>query len=706
MTLTRRHCWLHITAVALVACACYVNSLWNGFALDDNFIVLGNSRVHQLSDQGQIWLTPYWTAYGKSLGLYRPLAIFGYALQWAAADGKPWIFHAVNVLLHAGVSVLAWVLLMRMGSPAANTAVTRDRATDGNAAVPSSTGNGHGWLSVTPAGALIGALIFAVHPLHTEVVANVVGQAELIAAAAVLAICAIHAGRPAGPGIGYGRLLLILLLFGIGMLAKEGAVVAPGLLVAIDVAQGRVRLSRPSIGRYLGRMGGPFAFMATTLLAYMLLRFSVLDSIGGADAAPSLPFLRDEGRVFSALRAWPEYVRLIFFPLDLTADYSPGVVLPVTTFTPMVILGALLLIGTIGLALATPVRPAVGVPAAWFLIAVFPVSNLVMPIGVLLAERVLYLPSVAVAFIAAFAWPALVERTARRRWLAPALAALVIVAFGARSFIRNADWKSTHTVWEALVRDRPESYRSQWINALYASERGDEATALAYKEIAYRIWPDDPALLNEIAAAYLANGQPQRAIPLLERALEIADYLEQTPARIAYAYLGLRRYEDALEATLHSTRVGFDPVTTLTLRAQAYEGLQRHDWAAGTWRVVASRRAGRLWTTWAMLARSLARLGDSTAGLAAADTAIRLTPDDATAVRHDIEQLRDAIGRGCFGGASSHTDAPIDRPSSCHDPLQDWPFLTARNAKEVATALQNATSRAGSGVGSGSRRNE
>jgi tetratricopeptide (TPR) repeat protein len=469
-------------------------------------------------------------------------------------------------------------------------------------------------------------------------------------------------------------------------------------LVAIDVAQRRVRLTRAGVAAYLDRMGAPIAFMALTLLGYLLLRYSVLDSIGGVDAAPSLPFLREEGRVYSALRAWPEYVRLLFFPLDLSADYAPGVVLPATSFTPMVILGTLLLASTVALALATPLTPMAGLPAAWFFICVFPVSNLVMPIGVLLAERVLYLPSVAVALIAAFAWPSLTARVAQRRWLAPACAALILLAFGARTFIRNPDWKSTRAVWHSLVRDRPELYRSQWINAFYATERGDHETALAYSEIANRIWPDDPALLNEIAAGYIARGQAARAIPLLERAYAIADYLDHTPARMAYAYLSLQRYDRALDASLQSARVGFDPVTTLTLRAQAYEGLGRHQWAAGTWRVVTRRPAGRSWTTWSRLARALARIGDTAASLAAADSAIMLTPAEATAVRSNLEQLRSAIRRNCFAGASSHAAAPKATPSSCVDPTHDWPFLTGRNAKEVANALQNATSAAQSGA--------
>src|SRR5512134_598848 len=131
-----------IAAVVLAALATYANSLLNGFALDDEPIILGNARVHQLADQAAIWLTPYWPEHGSRAGLYRPFAIFAYALQWMAGNGAPWVFHLVSVLLHAAVCVLALLLLRRIFDSAA---------------------------------ALAGALIFAVHPLHTEAVANVVG---------------------------------------------------------------------------------------------------------------------------------------------------------------------------------------------------------------------------------------------------------------------------------------------------------------------------------------------------------------------------------------------------------------------------------------------------------------------------------------------------------------------------------------------------
>lgn len=639
--------------VALVALATFATSLFNGFALDDNYIIAGNPRVHQLQDLGAIWLTPYWPANGELLGLYRPLAIFGYALQWAVGGGEPWVFHAMNVCLHIVVSLLVLVLLRRLAGPSA---------------------------------ALVGALLFAVHPLHTEVVANVVGQAEMIAAAGVIAACIVHAARPdprTAPGA--KRLAAIVGLYLLALLAKEGAVVLPGLLIAVDAAQGRLRLGRRNLALYAKDMAFPLIVLAAALAAYLALRVHVLGSVGGIDAAPNLPFLREEHRIFSALRAWPEYVRLLVWPFDLSADYSPGVILPASGFTPMVVLGTILLAATAVLALATPAVPAVGLPAAWFLIAVFPVSNLVLPIGVLLAERVLYLPSVAICLAAA----AIVDRVRitsplRARRFATAGTAALFVAFSAKSAQRNPDWKDTPAVWDALVRDHPESYRSQWVNGFRMRQQGALDLARQYFEVAYRIWPDDAQLLNALAGVWIEQGEYLKAIPLLERSRQLSDVLQDTEVLLAYAFLTQDRYADALTAANRAGPLGADPATFLALRAQALDGMGRYAEATEAWRTAVRLPGGRAWPFWSSLARSLARTGHDGEALAAADSAAALST--APAILAGIEVLKRVITDQCYAPEG----IPTESESGCSDPLEDWAPVLPSGAQEIATDLQNA----------------
>lgn len=622
--------------VLLVAAAVYANSLANGFALDDTFIIQANRRVHDFTDQHAIWLRPYWPAYGPELGLWRPLAIFMYSAQWAIAGDSPLLFHAVNVLMHGIASVLAFILLRRI------------------------TGS--------VAGALVGGLLFAVHPVHTEVVANVVGQAELIAAITTFSACLLHLSRPEGMDIDWRRRIALVVLFLLGVLAKESAIVLPALLVALDLAQGRVRPVRADLRRYAGALAMPVFLFAAASIAYFAVRVDVLGSIGGVDAAPSLPFLRQEHRVLVAFRGWLEYVRLLVLPIRLASDYSPGVILPVEGWTPMVAVGAVTLLATAALAAATPWSPRRGFPAAWLLITMLPTSNLFLPIGVVVAERLLYTPSLCVALVAAWITVAVKEAALpRTRRLATALAAIVLVLMSARTIIRNPDWDGTLTIFAALARDFPESYRAQWHNGSRMFMVKQYETGEEYMQLAHRIWPDDPALLNELAFLMIGRMAYDSAASYLERSRELTPWIPRTQILLAQAYVGAGRHDDALRTAHDAIAIGANADLIYPLMAQAYEGLGRFEEAIAAWRVTVRLPLGSFWNYRARLARALARGGYTDEALTAADSAEAHVPARDTAGLAVMRELRLAIRAGCFAGGGV-------RPG-CPDPVGDWGLL-------------------------------
>ncbi|MGQ0560263.1 MAG: tetratricopeptide repeat protein [Gemmatimonadota bacterium] len=617
-----------LSAVFGAAVLVYVNSLWNGFAYDDVWIVLRNDRVHQLRDVGRIWLTPYWPSFGSELGLYRPLTIFAFALEWAIGGGAAWVFHLANVLLHAFASVLVFVLIERLFSLRA---------------------------------AIAGGLVFALHPLHTEAVANVVGQGELLAAIGVLAACIIYVGRPAGLALDRRRQIAIFILYGLALLAKESAVVLPGLLVLLDFAQRRVELSRAGLRRYVASAGFTIAMFCVILAAYLTLRLSVLGNLAGTDAAPGLPYLREDYRLLNAFRAWPEFVRLLFFPLDLVVDYSPGVIFPVESVTPMVALGIVLVCATVALFLATPWRPRAGLVAGWFVLTILPVSNFFFPIGVLIAERTLYLPSVAVCFLAGYAWEAAMASAVREtRRLAVVVAAAIAIGFGARTAIRNGDWDSLTTVWDGLARDHPESYRSQWVNALSVWNQGRPDLAEKYFQLAERIWPRDSQFLTEFGNFYIGQRQYDKAIEYLERSRAMTPFVPRTHEYLGYAYLYGGRPEAALATAHHANGMaGSHKALTYALIAGAYDRLGRHDEAAGAWRAAAASPNGDLWLNHALLARALARAGRTDEALTAAGVALKKTQDQPSLIKV-VRRLESAIRAGCY------------RNGRACDPLEGW----------------------------------
>jgi Tfp pilus assembly protein PilF len=648
--------------VFMVAAAVYINSAWNGFALDDTFIVEMNSRVHDLTDLRSIWLTPYWTFYGPELGLWRPLTIFLFAVQWAIGDGAPWVFHTVNIGLHAVASVLVFVLLRRFAP-----------------GIP----------------ALVGALLFAVHPVHTEAVANVVGQAELVGAVAVFAACLIHSGRGSGLAVSWPRRLALIALFLVGLTTKESTVVLPGLLVIVDFAQRRVRPTLRGLADYADAMLMPILLLSVTLAAYLLVRFDVMGgTLAGVDAAPALPYLREEYRVLNALRAFPEFLRLLFFPLDLASDYSPAMILPVEAVRPMVVLGALLLVIVTFLALLTPWLPALGFAPAWFLLGILTVSNLFFPVGVLVAERTLYLPSFALSALAAFAWHAAAPRASQpMRRLAPLLLVGILIAGAARTWIRNPDWDSTPAVWEALYRDSPESYRAQWVQASLSAAAGNLQLAREHYELAYRIYPRDGHFLADYGSFLMRGGNYRVGVPMMERADRESTFSREVPLVLGFGYVATGRYREALEAFQRAESRGAPPFSTMPLRANAYRGLGDYDRAIGAWRVAIRHASAPNWRLWGYLARDLAYMGDHDAAAAAFDSARIVAAGDSAGLA-TTERAHAALEAGCFelpddGSTGLEEGFAAAGTPEC-DPLGHWIHFVP--PAQIANPLQNATS--------------
>jgi tetratricopeptide (TPR) repeat protein len=645
--------------VALAAIAVHLNSIANGFALDDGYIVQLNGRVHDLTNFSRIWLTPYWPFLGQELGLYRPLTIFLFALQWAVGDGAAWVFHAVNVGLHGLVTVLSYLLLGRLTNRTA---------------------------------AFVGALIFAVHPIHTEAVANVVGQAEIVTAAAVLGACLLHAARPEGLAVSWPRRLLLALLFLIALAAKESAVVLPALLVLTDFAQQRVPLSARGLSDYARAILMPGFLLAAVLAWYLIIRFDVMGSIIGSNAAPAMPYLREEYRLLNALRAFPEFLRLLFFPQDLSADYAPAVIMPVETVRPMVILGGMLILVVTALAALTPWLPAIGFPAAWFAISIVTVSNLFFPIGVLVAERTLYLPSFAVSAIAAFAWQAAAARkpNASRR-LAAAAVALVIALGAAKTWSRNPDWRDTNTLWSATYRDNPHSYRSQWVQAALLDAAGRTDQAAVHYQLAYEIYPRDTQFTSVYANFLIGRGRYADAVTMLEAVRESPPFTAFSASVLAHAYLSTGRYEEALEMVEYAEVNGGDRATSMALRAYAYEGLGNGEQALAAWRTTVRYSTGPTWRAWAFLARALAYNDRPREAMAAADSARAAVEDPG--VIPIVEAVQRALREGCYESGSLAAPpagtgfAGLTRPDC--DELGEW--FSFPDPVQSATHLQNAT---------------
>jgi hypothetical protein len=464
---------LLVAAVALVSLLVYANSLSNGFSLDDIFIIEKNHQIHFLSNLSRFFGQDYFEP-SMRMGLYRPLVISSFALTVAVAGDGPLGFHVGNVLLHAANSVLLLLLVLRL---------TGDRG--------------------LAAGA---GLLFAAHAVHTEAVANVsFGRPELMAAC--FGLLALHLSISSRRSQGTRATLATagcLAAFLLAVLSKESAASLLGVIVLIDWLYGREEASpslaglahtlRSGSGRYLG--------LALAVAACVGLRWSAI----GDQIVPPVPFVDNPlgalpagWRVVNAALITLRYGGLLLFPWTLRSDYSyDAIPLVIDPSDSALWMGLPLL--ALGLAAAVwsyRHDREIFFGLAFLSLTFAAGSNLLLPIGTILGERLLYLPSAGFCVAAVRTLQRVVESSplpdARR---GAAIAAVVLLAsglHGVRAAARNPVWADDETLRLHDVSLQPRSVKLQSNAGAAFLERGEPERALAHFEAAM-VSPISPAI--------------------------------------------------------------------------------------------------------------------------------------------------------------------------------------------------------------------
>ena len=118
----KKQCILLLPAV--LAAALFCNTLPGDFVFDDVAIIRDNPTIRTLAAPGRFFTSTYWEATGRNSGLYRPLTMLTYALNYALHGLQPAGYHLLNVLLHSiNTLLVTWILLRLGGSLGAACAV-------------------------------------------------------------------------------------------------------------------------------------------------------------------------------------------------------------------------------------------------------------------------------------------------------------------------------------------------------------------------------------------------------------------------------------------------------------------------------------------------------------------------------------------------------------------------------------------------------
>ncbi len=440
--------------VAVVAAVVSLNVLPNDYCLDDVLIVRDSVKVNDPGQWGAVWTTDHWSATRGSNPnrdlLYRPISLSSYRLVRTIFGPSAFPQHAVNLLLYAFSCALIVRFCRRLGG--------------GESACRLA---GYG---------------FAVLPIHTEVVASVVGRSDLLATLGVL--LALLAHRRSLTAVGsrraWWRAMAALAAFA-AMGAKESAICVVPILLLFDAYW--CRAARASSARstwWDWRTVLRLAYVLVPVVAYSVLRTQALE--GRLYQQPPLTktvnVLVDapaEQQVLGVVQLVGMYIAKTVWPAVLSIKYSAnGVVLARSVLDPHVLLG-----------LGVIVAFAAGAIVAWrrgdrraallattLAVSYLPTANALVLMQVFFAERIWFLPSAWLALLLGW-WlgPYVCDR---RLWIP-----LGVIGFSltARGWIRCGEWRDNGTLYAAAYRDQPDAMGplhlyGQWLVAQGDLERG------------------------------------------------------------------------------------------------------------------------------------------------------------------------------------------------------------------------------------------
>ena len=403
----------------------FSNSFQSGFILDNKGLLL-DPRIRDLTPENiaLILKHSYWWPSGEA-GLYRPFTTLSYLFNYAILGNReqPAGYHTINLILHIGNVLLAYALSLRL------------------------------LRRFWPA-AFIAAL-WAVHPALTESVTNIVGRADLLAATAVLSGFLMYLKSTEVRG--WARvfwLAWLAIVTNIGVFSKESAVAILPLIVLYEIVWWHERRLHPGL---------VYGWVATLVpIAVMLYQRSV---VLAASPPAEFPFTDNPivgadwwtGRL-TAVKVMARYLWLTIWPAKLSIDYSYNQIPLAHGAVEDWLAYSVVLAVAIGVVLLYRWNRACFFLACFAFLNFVSASNLLFSIGTIMADRLLYLPSLGLLSCLVLAIHT-IARTPKTAALAPIALCLIAAGFAVRTWIRNRDWQTELSIAMADVHSAPNSFK-------------------------------------------------------------------------------------------------------------------------------------------------------------------------------------------------------------------------------------------------------
>lgn len=486
----------------------YANSLQNGFVIEDEIYISNWGLTQSLGNIPKMFAGD--TAPTGNVGIYRPLRGVYYAFTYALFGGEnPLPYHLLALIVHLSVTGLVFLVVQEFVNYTRGSARLVDAPAQRVSAVSRRTSllisfsaGGRRDPAVLPLLVLslpfIAALLFGLHPVHTEVVDYLTANFDAVAYIPFFA--SFYFFLKAGAKFPrYSRnFYLSLILANLAFYSFEMTLTLPLLLLLFDFCFNRKSFKLKNLGTLL-KVHGPYFISA---FVFLFIRVVVLHMTTRGEYLGGSFYLTMLTMVKSVIK----YLTLLVYPADLSVNptIAEGIsswvhplarmdkILSQSILSPDILFG-LAIIGSL-LAAAfyfLKKHPIISFCIAWFFISILPVSYII-PQGPILQERYIYIASFGFILLVVYLLGYFYSKDFRKLkkvsseaagLIRPAVLTILIVSllfYASRTFVRNKDWKDSFSVWSVLAAESPQDVIANFYTANIYAEKNMDDLAINY----------------------------------------------------------------------------------------------------------------------------------------------------------------------------------------------------------------------------------
>ena len=472
--------WTNSSVFILLAAIMYGVAVTYGYVLDDTIVITNNSFTKNgLAGVWDIFSTESFAGYfGEQKDLvqgarYRPLSIVTFAIEHQFFGGNPAVSHGVNIILYGltGIALYRVLQMLYINKGA------------------------HRFWNV----AFIATLLYLVHPVHTEAVANIKGRDEIMTM--LFSILSIIMVLKWDQTKSKKYAIFSALIFFFAILAKENAVT---FLAIIPITL--IVFRKKTIGQAI-KLTLPIFI---TFLVYLAIRYSVIGYLMSSESEvkdlmnnPFLGMSSSDKYATISFTLW-KYIQLSVFPHPLAHDYYPYAIPRLTWSDYRAFLPLMMYVAIAAVALFALIKKKENwYGFIFYLTTISIVSNVLINVGTFMNERFIFMASAGICMLMAIFFVKFISTRnfPYSRHIAIGLISLIVVGYIAKTMVRVPDWKDALSLNQSAVIVNPGSARAnsfmataiynKWRNLPYSEEKKSELIrGAAYAQKSIDMYPN------------------------------------------------------------------------------------------------------------------------------------------------------------------------------------------------------------------------